>query len=40
MGTKIDGKERMELERMDDQLEVQAAKMRAATEADKASNRE
>jgi len=25
---------------MDDQLEVQAAKMRAATEADKASNRE
>ena len=39
-GAAIEGKERMELERMDDQLEVQAAKMRAATEADKASNRE
>ncbi len=39
-GAAVEGKERMELERMDDQLEVQAAKMRAATEADKASNRE
>ena len=39
-GAAVEGKERMELEKMDDQLEVQAAKMRAATEADKASNRE
>ena len=39
-GASVEGKERMELEKMDDQLELQSARMRAAAEADKARNRE
>ena len=39
-GASVEGKERMELEKMDDQLELQSARMRAATEAEKARNRE
>ena len=39
-GASVEGKERMELEKMDDQLELQSAKMRAIEEADKARNRE
>ena len=39
-GASVEGKERMELEKMDDQLELQSARMRAETEADKARNRE
>ena len=39
-GASVEGKERMELQKMDDQLELQSARMRAATEAEKARNRE
>ena len=39
-GASVEGKERMELEKMADQLELQSARMRAETEADKARNRE
>ena len=39
-GASVEGKERMELEKMDDQLELQSARMRAETEAEKARNRE
>ena len=39
-GASVEGKERMELEKMDDQLELQSARMRAEAEADKARNRE
>ena len=39
-GASVEGKERMELEKMDDQLELQSARMRALAEADKARNRE
>ena len=39
-GASVEGKERMELEKMDDQLELQSARMRAAAEAEKARNRE
>ena len=39
-GASVEGKERMELDKMDDQLELQSARMRAEAEADKARNRE
>ena len=39
-GASVEGKERMELEKMDDQLELQCARMRASEEAAKARNRE
>ncbi len=39
-GASVEGKERMELEKMDDQLELQSARMREAAEAEKARNRE
>ena len=39
-GASVEGKERMELEKMDDQLELQSARMRALEEAEKARNRE
>jgi len=39
-GASVEGKERMELEKMADQLELQSARMRAETEAEKARNRE
>ncbi|SVA51042.1 uncharacterized protein METZ01_LOCUS103896, partial [marine metagenome] len=39
-GASFEGKERMELERMEDQLELQARRMREATDAENARNRE
>ena len=39
-GASFEGKERMELERMDDQLELQARRMREATDAENARNHE
>jgi hypothetical protein len=39
-GAMVEGKERMDLEKMGDQLEIQSAKMRAATDAENARNRE
>ena len=39
-GASFEGKERMELERMEDQLELQARRMRQATDAENARNRE
>ena len=39
-GASVEGKERMELEKMEDQLELQSARMREAAEADKARDRE
>ena len=39
-GGSFEGKERMELERMEDQLELQARRMREATDAENARNRE
>ena len=39
-GASVEGKERMELERMEDQLELQARRMREATDAENARNRE
>ena len=35
-GASVEGKERMDLETLEDQLELQSAKMRAAEEAEKA----
>ena len=39
-GSRTEGKERMELEKLDDQLELQAARMRESAEADKSASRE
>jgi signal transduction histidine kinase len=39
-GASVEGKERMDLERMEDQLELQARRMREATDAENARNRE
>ena len=39
-GASFEGKARMELERMEDQLELQARRMREATDAENARNRE
>ena len=39
-GASVEGKERMDLEEMEDQLELQSRRMREAAEADKARNRE
>ena len=39
-GASVEGKERMDLEKMDDQLELQSARMREAAEAEKARDRE
>ena len=38
-GSRTEGKERMDLEKLADQLEIQAARLREATEADNATNR-
>ena len=39
-GGSVEGKERMDLSQMEDQLELQARRMREAAEADKAAKRE
>ena len=39
-GTSVEGKERMDLSRMEDQLELQARRMREAADAENARNRE
>ena len=39
-GASVEGKERMDLSKMEDQLELQARRMREETEANKAPNRE
>jgi len=39
-GASVEGKERMDLSRMDDQLELQSRRMREAAEAESARNRE
>ena len=39
-GASVEGKERMDLSRMEDQLELQAARMQESAEADKGRNRE
>ena len=39
-GASVEGKERMDLSKMDDQLEIQAARMRESAEADNSRDRE
>jgi len=39
-GASVEGKERMDLSKMEDQLELQAARMQESAEADKGRNRE
>ena len=39
-GASVEGKERMDLSKMEDQLELQARRMRESTEAEKAAKRE
>jgi len=39
-GASVEGKERMDLERMEDQLELQSRRMREAADAENARNRE
>ena len=39
-GASVEGKERMDLSRMEDQLELQARRMREAADAENARNRE
>ena len=39
-GGLVEGKERVELDKVDDQLEVQSRKMRESTEADRANSRQ
>ena len=39
-GASVEGKERMDLSKMEDQLELQAARMQDSAEADKGRNRE
>ena len=39
-GASVEGKERMDLSKMDDQLELQAARMQESEQADNARNRE
>ena len=39
-GASVEGKERMDLSKMEDQLELQAARMQESSNADKVRNRE
>ena len=39
-GASVEGKERMDLEKMEDQLELQSRRMRESAEADNTRNRE